>query len=190
MKERVNVKNKREKENKHVLMLFSRYILILLFGLGNIYIIYKIFTPLTIYPVYFLFKLAYQNLYNVYVSDAVISIGRNNIEIIRACVAGSAYYLLLMLNLSVKMNVKTRILSLFYSFALFLVLNIIRIFVLGVAFFNNLSFFDLTHKLSWYLLSIFLIVFIWFSEVYLFKIKNIPIYSDIIFLKNIIKHKR
>jgi exosortase/archaeosortase family protein len=109
------------------------------------------------------------------------------IEIVDACVAGSAYYLLLIFNLSVP-NIKLtkRIKMLCFAFISFLIVNIVRIVVLSVIFLLKPNIFDISHKLSWYVGSIILVVGIWFIEVKKFEIKEIPFYSDLkLMLKNI-----
>jgi hypothetical protein len=58
----------------------------------------------------------------------------------------------------------------------------VRIFFLGILYIYGSPFFDLLHKILWYFGSVFLTVGIWFLEVYLFKIKEIPFYSDLKFL--------
>ena len=136
--------------------------------------IYKVFTLLTIYPVAYLLKL----FYNVLIFENTLFINSQIIQIIPACVAGSAYLLLLILNLATPMNFKKRIYSILTSFAILLLLNILRIFFLSIFYLENLPFFDFTHKLFWYALSTIFVVGIWFAEVKLFKIKEIPFYSD------------
>jgi len=164
--------------------LFARYIFLFLIGLGNLYVFYLIFTPLTIYPVYYFLKLFYP----VSLSIATLYFPNKIIEIIPACVAGAAYYLLLILNLTTSMPLKKRLYSVFYSFSMLLILNILRIILLSILFINSFQFFDITHKIFWYGISTIFVVAIWFSEVKIFKIKNIPIYSDIIKFKKYIKN--
>jgi hypothetical protein len=75
--------------------LLMRYI-ILLALMFTLPLIYKILLPLTIYPVAGLLKIFYQ----VSVHKDIIMIGLDTpIQIISACIAGSAYLLLLILNL-------------------------------------------------------------------------------------------
>jgi exosortase/archaeosortase family protein len=174
---------KSKKENIFYFNLIIRYTILLFIGLLGIHFIYLILTPLTIYPVYFILKL----FYNITIQNSSIFILNYQIEIVEACVAGAAYYLLLILNISVSMNIKQRIYSLFYSLFVLLAINIIRIVILSFLLVNNFLFFDFTHMLFWYGLSTIFVVAIWFSEVKIFKIKNIPIYSDIINLMKIIK---
>ncbi|MEK6935496.1 MAG: pacearchaeosortase [Nanoarchaeota archaeon] len=159
---------------------------ILLLGLViSLPLIYKILTPITIYFTAFLLKLFYQ----VSINKDILFINlKTMIEISPACVAGSAFLLLLILNLSTPMKVKTRIYSIFFSIVLLFLINILRIVVLSVLLVNNFEFFDLTHKLVWYGLSTIFVIGIWFLSVKLFKIKDIPVYTDIKYLiKNVKK---
>ena len=156
-----------------------RYLFLLILGIAGFFYFYKILTPLTVYPSYFLIKL----FYDVSLQEAIISIGNYQIEIISACIAVGAYYLLLILNLTTPMNLKQRIYSLVYSIVLLLILNILRIFILSILFINNYIYFDIIHKTFWHLLSTTFVILIWFSTVKIFNIKQIPVYSDFRFLK-------
>jgi len=165
------------------ILLLSRYILLL--GLViSLPLIYKILTPITIYFTGFLLKLFYQ----VSIMKEIIMVNlKTIIEISPACVAGSAYLLLLILNLSTPMKIKTRIYSVLFSIILLFLINVLRIFILSILLVNNFKYFDLTHKLFWYGLSTLFVVGIWFLSIKLFKIKEIPVYSD---MKNLIKDIR
>ncbi len=165
------------KRTKIICEIFARYIILLLVTLPNLFLFYTIFTPLTIYPVYFLFNL----FFNCNINENIITISSCfPIELSKSCIAGSAYYLLLILNLTTPgINLKKRLILITISFASLLMLNITRIFVLGLLFVSNSSWFDLTHKLFWYLVSVFFVIGIWFTEVKLFRINKIPIYSDL-----------
>lgn len=163
-------------EQKYFLNIIIRYSILILVAFPNFYIFYKIFTPLTIYPVYFFFKIFFQ----ATLSGTTIFLKNLTIQIIDSCVAGSAYYLLLILNLSVpKIKLKKRINMILFAFTTFLVLNLMRIIILSSVAFLNPAVFDITHKLSWYFLSVIIVVGIWFTEVKIFKIKKIPFYTDI-----------
>lgn len=162
--------------------LIIRYCLLVIIGIFSLQIFYFIFSPLTIYPVFFFLKF----FFSASLTNNLILINNMPIELIGSCIAGSAYYLLLILNLSIpKINLGKRIGLLFFSFFCLLVINISRIIVLSFMFVSGTSFFDLTHKLFWYAGSTIFVVAIWFFSVWLFKIKEIPFYSDIIsLLKN------
>ena len=112
-----------------------------------------------------------------------ISLGSTLIEIIDACVAGSAYYLLFMLTLAMpNISFNKRIKMLSSSFLLLLILNILRIVFLSMLAYSGSNYFDITHKLFWYLLSTVFVVSIWFWEVSYFKVNIIPFYEDLKFL--------
>ena len=181
---------KRGKRNKNLnvfLNILLRYAILILVALPGLLFFYFIFTPLTIYPVYFLLDLFFDA---ALLSKVYILINDIPIELISACIAGSAYYLLLVLNLSTpKIKLKTRIYAILFSFAAFLILNILRIFVLSFLAVTGFSYFNVTHTIFWYGFSTIIVIAIWFAEVKIYKIKEIPFYSDIKFLykKSVIK---
>jgi len=161
--------------NKKLILIVLRYIILLVLVL-NSHLIYKIFTPLTIYTTFIILKLFYP----VIVFGNQILINQTKIiEIIPSCVAGSAYVLLLILNLFVAIKPRQRIYSILFSFVLLFILNILRIIILSVLLVNDFEFFYITHKLIWYILSTVLVVGVWFLTAKIFAIKEIPIVSDI-----------
>ena len=171
---------KLKKDSRNILDIVSRYLILVLISIPNLWLFYFIFTSLTIYPVYFLVSLLFEE---VALFGDIVIIDGLAVEFIRACIAGSAYYLLLILNLSTpKINLKKRITMILISFAALLIINIIRIFVLILVFFYGFSFFDITHKFFWYFMSTIFVIIIWFAEVKYFKIKEIPFYSDMKYL--------
>ena len=104
-----------------------RYILLIALSFNGLFIFYLIFTPLTVYPLFFIFNY----FFGAVLDGTTIYAGDIPIEIIKACVAGSAYYLLLIFNLStpdIKINQRLRMI--FFSFLIFLVVNILRIAIL------------------------------------------------------------
>ena len=164
-----------KKKTKEIYEIVLRYFLIILAAFSNLWIFYLLFTPLTVYPVYFLLSL-FSN--GVTLVDNIISFKSYSIWIIKACVAGSAYYLLFILNLATpKIKIKKRLKILIFSFGLLLVANILRIVILALLL--DSFWFDFTHKLLWNLLSTIFVVGTWLTMVILFKIKDIPFYSDI-----------
>lgn len=176
-------KKKRKLKNKNLKKLFGiplRYLILILVALPELFIFYFIFTPLTIYPVYFLLGLFFEV---AIFSNIYLLVNNVPIELISACIAGSAYYLLLVLNLATpKIKLKTRISAILFSFIAFLILNILRIFVLGSLAATNFPYFDVTHSIFWYGFSTIIVVAIWFIETKIYKIKEIPFYSDIKYL--------
>lgn len=165
--------------------LFTRYIIIILAGLGNLFIFYKIFTPLTVYPVGFLLKL----LAPTTITANLITFQSIIIEIIPACVAGAAYYFLFILAISVpdiKLSKRIKIIS--FSFTLLLILNILRIFLLSAI--NQSIYFHSLHILFWYVLSIVFVFVIWLITIKTFKINQVPVWDDLRFLIKLTKKKR
>lgn len=168
-----------KKEMKPIWDIIFRYLILILVGFTNSGIFYLIFTLVTIYPVYFLLGL----FFNPSLASNIIILNNIPIEIIGSCIAGSAYYLLLILNLATPgIKIKKRICIFLFSSLAFLTLNILRIVLLSIMFVSGVSLFDITHKLFWYLGSTIFVVGIWFLSVKIFKIKEIPFYSDIMFL--------
>lgn len=168
------------KTSKRFLDILIRYAILILIALPNLWLFYFIFTPLTVYPVYFLLNLFFDV---SLVSNLIEVLNCPSIEIIPACVAGSAYYLLLILNLSLqKIKLQKRLNMILIAFISFLLINIIRVFLLSTIFILDFSWFDIAHKLFWYIGSIVFVIGIWFAEMKFFKIKEIPFYSDIKFL--------
>ena len=166
-----------------IISLFFRYLLLILASFNNLAIFYTIFTPLTIYPVYFLLNLISPTT----LSGTALFFKGFQIKIVEACVAGSAYYLLLILNLTTPMPFKKRIYSIFFLFFSFLLINITRIFAFSILLTKSFSLFKFTHLLFWYFLSGIFVFLIWFFNTKLFKIKEIPIYSDIKKLYHLLK---
>ncbi len=176
---RRNKKTSKSKTRRNMLSSIAiRYLILLVSAIPSFWIFYFLFTPLTVYPVYLILKLFFP----VSLLGHVLFIGEYStpIEIVNACIAGSAYYLLLILNLSIPgIAFRKRIKMILLAFLSFLVVNILRIVILSVIYVMKPSIFDISHKLSWYLGSIILVIGIWFLEVKKFNIEPIPFYSDI-----------
>jgi exosortase/archaeosortase family protein len=164
--------------------LILRYSILILAALFNLWIFYTIFTPLTIYPVYFIIKF----FFSTSLLGNIIFVNSIPIELIKACIAGSAYYLLFIFNMSVpNIKLKKRISMILFSFLSLLILNIIRIVSLIIIYLQKNSIFNITHEIIWYAFGTIFVVGIWFLEVKIYNIKEIPIYSDIKLLIDKIK---
>ena len=160
-----------------------RYSVILLLGLGNLSVFYYIFTPLTVNISAFILNLFSETI----IDSSTILFREVTIEIISACVAGSAYYLLFILLMSTpELKIKTRIYALLFSFSLLLIFNSLRIVLLALI--NQSMYFELVHIVFWYVISTIFVILIWFLTINLFKIRNIPVYTDIKNLMIAIKH--
>lgn len=171
-----------DKQTKKITGLFSRYLAILIIGLGNLYIIYKFLTPITIRALYAVLSV----FTNPVIANNVIYLNRIGLEIVPACVAGSGFYLLLLLILSTaEIKPTTRTKAIITGFALFFILNILRILIL-IPLTGSPSF-ETIHWIFWHLISIIFVVAVWFSVVKIYKIKEIPVYSDVKYMANLIK---
>ena len=167
------------KEGKKNLRILARYIILLAVAVLGVSLFHFIFLPLTKYPVFYFLDIFFDALL---VGNAIF-INNVTIEIAGACVAGSAYFLLLILNLGTpNINPDKRIKMILYGFGIFLVVNIIRIIFLSFLFLNSSPYFDFLHKFLWYFGSTVLVVGIWFFEVKIFRLKDIPFYSDLRYL--------
>ncbi|MBS3080026.1 pacearchaeosortase [Candidatus Pacearchaeota archaeon] len=174
-KEKIHKINKKKKSDKNIYSIFLRYLFILLLVL-SLKIVYIIFYPITMYPSSWLLDI----FYDVEIAEKNIIINNLTlVEIIPACIAGSAYLLLLILIFSIPMDLKKRIFATLLAVFSLLVINILRISLFSIWFHEGFLFFDFTHKLFWYGLSIVIVAGIWFFLVKLFKIKEIPVYTDV-----------
>jgi len=162
-----------------VYYILLRYLILIILGIPNLYLFYLVFTPLTVKPTFFLLSMIDPSSYIVEGTTNVIFFKGYFASIIPACVAGAAYYLLLILNLTTPMSVKKRIGSIMFLLTSFLVLNLVRIFIFAMLLTKGYQYFDFTHNVTWYFGSTVLVILIWFSNVLIFRIRDIPIYSDL-----------
>ncbi len=189
-------------DNSYIRSVIFRYVILIVIGLGNLFIFYTILTPLTVYPAFAILD----NIYGAellrgnitHSCDLLTSINSPEFitrlacmnttiffkgyfaSIVPACIAGSAYYLLLILNLATPMGRKKRVYSLIFLLLLFLGLNITRITLFASIFASKgFDLFNLAHAATWYFGSTVLVIIIWFLNAMLFKINNLPIYTDI-----------
>ncbi|MDH3352941.1 MAG: pacearchaeosortase [Nanoarchaeota archaeon] len=171
-----------KKQTEKILNLFIRYFSLLLMGIGNFYVLYKILIPLTTHIVNAVLLI----FTDTTLTGNVIYLSWTGIEIAPACVAGSAFYLLLLLVLStanIKPVVRTKMVL--TTFAMLFFLNIIRILILIPM--TGANYFGVIHWIFWHLISIVFVVSIWFYAVKTYKIKSVPIYSDLKYLMGLIK---
>ena len=163
-----------------------RYILIFILGLGKLIIFYKVFFFPTFFGSTTLLSL-FGDVYKIYSANYFIY-NTIAVNLINACIAGSAYYLLFILLFSTpEIKINQRIKILVIIFLSFLVLNIIRIVLMTLLIGNK--YFKEIHLFFWYVISTLFVICIWFSAVKIFKIKEIPIYSDLKYLLKVINKK-
>jgi len=171
-----------DKNSKKITNLFSRYIALVLLGLGNLYLFYLILTPTTIHTVNTILSIF---IHTTLINNFIIT-ATNIIEIVPACVAGAAFYLLLFLIFTTAdIKPRTRFLATITALISFFILNIIRIVILF--FLTNNTYFSTIHWIFWHLISTIFVIAIWLSVIKIYKIKSIPVYSDFKYLKGLIK---
>lgn len=166
-----------DKQIKNIVEIFSRYLLIVVLGLGNLYLFYEFLTPLTISILDAILSLSGDSL----VIGNSIHFKRVIFEIIPACIAGSAFYLMFILVFSTReITFRRRLAVLLSSFVLLFSFNMTRlVFLVSIV---RASYFQAVHWLLWNFVSIIFVVGIWILMVHLFRLKNIPIYSDLKYL--------
>ena len=170
----------------NIYLMAFRYLLLLVL-MFCLPLIYAILTPITIYLFVFLLKFFYTSVIRV---GDIITINYNSFfQIIPACIAGAAYLLLLILNLTIEMSIKKRILSLTFSLLSLFIINLLRLLFFSFLYTSKSSFFDFTHKLVLYFLSTILVIGILFLTTKLFSIKEIPVYTDVQSLIKNIRNK-
>ncbi|MFA5061148.1 MAG: pacearchaeosortase [Candidatus Pacearchaeota archaeon] len=168
-------------QSKRLVGLFARYLFVLLLGAGNLYFFYTILTPLTVSSVSQTISLFTE----VVTEGSFIHLESFSIELVRGCVAGSAFFLMFILVFSTAdIKPKKRFYALITSLAMLFVLNFLRILFLVLIYSPTNIYFDAIHWVLWHLVSVCFVVGIWFSVVKLYKFESVPIYSDIKFLLN------
>jgi exosortase/archaeosortase family protein len=178
-------------DNKEAINLALRYFVLIVLGFALVYgrLFEIIFTPLTYWPVIGILNLFYENVASL--PGQVISYANVYARIIPACVAGAAYYLLLILNLTTPMKAIKRLWSILFLMVVFLIFNIFRIVIFAGIAAGGGNYFDVAHMMMWYFGSTIMVVIIWFLNVGLFKIRSIPVYTDMKSLyEDAVPHKK
>ncbi len=118
------------------------------------------------------------------VNYTTFTIRSHLIEIVPACIALSAYILLYILILSTKDIQREKLFKLFIiGTSSLLIINIIRIdLLIYMLTLMGSRLFETVHLFFWKILSGVVVVFIWIYLIRKYKIKNIPIYSDVKYL--------
>ena len=171
--------------DKNIYSIFNRYILILILGLGDLALFYIIFTKPTVLLSNFLLSLVSPT--TVIVGNSIL-FKETLIALVPACIAGSAYYLLAILALSIpNLKIIRRIKLFGFLFGCLFLFNSLRIFLLTLI--NRIDLFNTVHLFTWYFITTAFVIIIWFVAVKLFKIKGIPVYSDVKFILTNTKRK-
>lgn len=166
---------------QRILLLFLRYFFLISLSFGNLAFFYFLFSA----PTHFFFVSLSKLFFDVQIQEGCFLINSVPITVIDACVSGSAYYLLFILNFTTPLKIRKRILVLLFTIFVFFIFNISRmIFLLAIL---NYEIFNLTHNLLWHFGSTIFIVLLWFLSIKIFSIKEIPVYSDMVYLYSLIK---
>lgn len=162
---------------RNLLLLLSRYIALVVISFPDLHLISYLVSPLTIFPVFWI--LSFLDPLSAVLSSTDIFFKTHTISLVSACIGVSAYFLLIILNLSTPMHLSKRIKSLVFLILSFLILNIARIVIFALLLANGFQYFDIAHQVVWYFGSTIMVILLWFGNVWLFNIRAIPIYTDI-----------
>ena len=179
-------KKEKRKEELSIPLMILRYFIILIIVFGGLNLVYLILAPLTVLLSYIILNL----FYDVVLAQNFLLVNNIPIEIVSACIAGSAYLLMIILNLSIGMKHEKRLYSLSFSLILLFFVNVLRIVVFSSLYVSSFKFFDLTHLVFWYVVSVLIVFIIWILTINLFKIKEIPFYTDLKYLYKLSKAKK
>ena len=161
---------------KYIKKLVIRLVLAVLLTLSY-QLLYKILIPITLYPSFYILKLAYQA---ELVNNSIIT-NSHSLTFIPACAAASAYILLGILILLTKdIRLKTGLKMFLLGSLLILIANIIRIESLIFILINGgKNYFETLHLFIWKVLSSVFVALVWIFLIKFYKIKSIPFISDI-----------
>lgn len=153
-----------------------RLILALFFVILGLKLVDLVISPITFYLSYLsLFYLS-----PVLMDSTSFVIQDVTLRFISACTAGPAYLLLLLLVLFVDLKWKKIIKVFLIGVLLILVANLIRIDILIISLIKyDSTLFNTLHLFFWKVLSTVYVFLLWILLTWWFKIKEIPIYSDI-----------
>jgi len=170
----------------YIYKLIIRLFLLLVMPLSFFYFV---FTPLTIYPSYFLLKIT--GFAPQFTSSTVLAFQELAVRFVPACIAASAYYLLYILILLTKELALIKSVKLFiYGSLLILSVNIIRIYLIILVLIKyGVNYFNAIHLFFWTFVASVYVALIWIFLTRKMKIKSVPAYSDIKYLYEKAKKK-
>lgn len=173
---------------KYVYKLILRLAIALLLG-TFLYPLYDyFFTPLTVWFSYLVLSIFN---YNPVMMDNLVIIKNTLVTFIPACTAASAYFLLSLLVLLTKDLSFKKAISMFLLGSLLILFgNVVRAVILILILVNQgTNLFQTLHLFFWKVISGAYVALVWIGLIYLFKIKTIPVYSDLEILIKSIKKK-
>lgn len=148
--------------------------------------IYTVIAVFTLHFSYFFFS--------IFVPSALIgnkiATLTNTFEFIPACVATSAYILLaLLVFLTKDISWNERLQMIAYGWLAILAFNLLRIELLLLTFFSLNTAYDTIHLFVWKFMSTAFVVLLWLGMAKMYKVKAIPVYSDIKVLAGMIRKR-
>jgi len=161
-----------------------RYLLAILLGVFH-QVFYWIFSPWTLHTTYWILNL----FYDAVLQGNTISFDSVSFTLIPACTAATAYLLLAILVLLTRgIKVVTMVKMFVYGSLMILAFNTLRIFILVSVYLNfGKNYFDALHLVFWNLISTIAVVLIWIFLIKKYKVKEIPVYSDIVYLLKLLR---
>jgi len=171
---------------KYLHSLLIRLILALVIPFSLFYVIF--YKPTILIPYWILIAFGY----NAILGSKTILINNTMFSFVSACVAASAYYLLTLLILTTKdIGLRKSIKLWIYGSLIILGVNIIRIVLLIVVYLESgVKWFETLHLFIWKFVASVFVVLLWIWLTNKFKIKTIPVYSDLMELSNLSKKKK
>lgn len=147
-----------------------------------------ILRPLTLYAVQGIFTLFGYS--STLLANNTLFIEGTYISLITACIAPSAFFILLFLALTLPGKSRDYLRWIGLSWGLLFLVNVTRIVILSLVALQGYSVFESAHALFWYAGNAFFILAIWASLVISFKIRSIPVYTEVNHLYRIARGKR
>ena len=150
-----------------------------------------LFTQITVNFVYFVLVLIKAApVLGKYSVKNTIDVYGVSVRIIELCVTASAYYTMAILTIITKdISILKRAALFLLGALLIFIMNLVRIFILIYILANNGDLFRSLHQTFWFLLSFVYVALAWILLSKVFKVENIPIYSDIKFLLQVMRKK-
>ena len=148
---------------------------------------YLVLSPLTLHLSYFFFSLFHPL---SALAGNTIETATASFEFIPACVATAAYVLLAFLILLTKdISPAERLQMFVYGSLGILAFNILRIELLLFTYFRLNASFDALHLFVWKFMSTAFVVILWLVLARIYRIKSVPVYSDVKYILGLIRNK-
>ncbi|MAF51156.1 MAG: hypothetical protein CMH64_03620 [Nanoarchaeota archaeon] len=121
---------------------------------------------------------------NTFLIGDFLSFNETYIKLIPACAAASAYFLLLFLTVFTKdIKLKTGLKIFFLGSLIIFITNLLRIILLVIVLDKfSYNLFNTLHLFFWSIIASALVAIIWIFLTKLYRIRSIPVYSDLKYL--------